>query len=284
MNIFPKFVMYGHHKCATMWLNTIAGAVCKRIGLHFKPVYDEFEFNQDLHAYCSKQEIDFLSYGNADMQFSRSLPEHRGFHIIRDPRDIVISAYFSHRNSHSTKAWNELEPHRAKLQNMDKHAGIAEEMRFRERSFRHMHSWNYAQEHILEIRFEELIDRHYETLLTVFNHLGLLSQADYRFMSRPGGMYRELAALARSKMNITLPRFTRRPILPAAEFLTIVWRNRFEAKTHGRNRGDEDVDSHYRRGKSGDWKNHFSPEHKALFKKLYPGLVPDLGYADSDNW
>ena len=276
--------MYGHHKCATMSLNTIAGAVCKRLGLHFEAVFDEYQFDKDLLAYSGKHQIDFLSYGNADAQFSQALPEHKGFHIIRDPRDIVISAYFSHRNSHSTAAWSELQSHRDILQKLDKNDGIIEEIRFRGRSFVQMQTWNYEQPAILEVRFEDLIDRHYETMLIMFDHLGLLSQSDYRFFNRPGGMYRELMAFSKSSFNITLPRLTKQPVLPAAEFLAIVWRNRFEAKTRGRNRGDEDVQNHYRKGKSGDWKTHFTNEHKTLFKELYPDLVPGLGYENSDNW
>jgi hypothetical protein len=147
-----------------------------------------------------------------------------------------------------------------------------------------MKAWNYGQDNILEIRFEDFIGRHYDTALLIFDHLDLLSQADYRFLHRPGGMYRELMAFAKSSLNINLPRLTKQPVLPAAEFLAIVWRNRFEAKTRGRNRGDEDVQNHYRKGKSGDWKTHFTEEHKRLFKKSYPDLVPTLGYDESDDW
>jgi len=186
--------MYGHHKCATMSLNTIAGAVCQRLGLRFGAVYDEFQINNDLADYCRKKRIDFVSYGNADTRYLQEMPEHKGFHIIRDPRDIVVSAYFSHRNSHSTSTWTELQSHRANLQKLDKDEGIAEEIRFRQRSFDHLQSWNFEQPNILEIRFEDLIGRHYESMLMIFDHLGLLSQSDYRFVNRPGGMYRELMA------------------------------------------------------------------------------------------
>jgi len=284
MSNYPKFAMYGHHKCATMSLNTIIGAVCKRLGLRFNPVYDELQFDGNLSEYSENNKIDFLSYGNADIQFLRSLPKHRGFHIIRDPRDVVISAYYSHRNSHSTTTWKELERHRENLRKLDKEDGLISEIQFRERSFNHMKTWDYNQTDILEIRFEDLIAQHYETLLLVFDHLGLLSTTDYRFRNRPGGMYRELMAFAKSSLNLALPRLTRKLELPAAEFLTIVWRNRFEAQSRGRSRGNEDVSKHYRKGESGDWKAHFTDRHKELFKELYAGLVPDLGYEDSDNW
>ena len=284
MSEFPKYAMYGHHKCATMSLNMISVAICKRLGLQFGAVYDEFSFEKDLPGYASNRQIDFLSYGNADFQYMKSLSEHKGFHIIRDPRDIVVSAYFSHRNSHSTSAWAELKAHRETLRNLDLDDGIAAEIEFRGRSFRHMQDWDYEQRHILEIRFEDLVSRHYETVLQIYDHLGLLTQSDYRFINRVGGMYREIMAFARSKLNMNLPRLTRQAAIPAAEFLTIVWRNRFEAQSRGRNPGEEDVQNHYRKGKSGDWRNYFTDEHKALFKELYPRLVPSLGYETSDDW
>ena len=284
MSEFPKYAMYGHHKCATMSLNTISGAICNRLGLQFGAVYDEAGFDDDLPAYVANRQIDFLSYGNADFQYTKSLSEHKGFHIIRDPRDIVVSAYFSHRNSHSTSAWAELKAHRETLKNLDLADGISAEIEFRSRSFRHMQDWDYAQPNILEIRFEDLVSRHYETVLQIYDHLGLLKQGDYRFMNRPGGMYREIMAFTRSKLNVRLPRLTRDAAIPAAEFLTVVWRNRFEAQSRGRNPGEEDVQNHYRKGKSGDWRNHFTDEHKALFKEQYPGLVPSLGYESSDDW
>ena len=52
----------------------------------------------------------------------------------------------------------------------------------------------------------------------------------------------------------------------------------------GRKEGDEDVKSHFRKGAPGDWINHFSADHKALFKSLYPDLVVKLGYEASDDW
>lgn len=284
MSGFPKYAMYGHHKCATMSLNTISGAICKRLGLQFDAVYDEFSFDEDLPAYASNRQIDFLSYGNADFQYMKSLSEHKGFHIIRDPRDIVVSAYFSHRNSHSTSAWPALKAHREILKDLDLDDGISAEIEFRARSFRHMQTWDYEQQHILEIRFEDLVSKHYETVLRIYDHLGLLTQSDYRFTNRVGGMYREIMAFAKSKLNLSLPRLTRQSAIPAAEFLTIVWRNRFEAQSRGRNPGEEDVQNHYRKGKSGDWRNYFTDEHKALFKELYPSLVPSLGYETSDDW
>ncbi len=279
-----KYAFYGHHKCATMSLNTLASAVCRRLGVRIRAVYDEQQFKHDLAGFCASENVQFLAYGNADYSFVRNLPPHRGFHIIRDPRDIVVSAYYSHMYSHPTGAWPELEEHRALLQTLPEEEGLLAEIRFRARSFEHMLTWNYAQDGILEIRFEDLANRNYETLLKTFAHLGLTDSDDYRFHRRIGGLGREIRAALAARTGLKLPVLASDATLPAAELLLLAWRNRFEAKSKGRQQGKEDVASHYRKGKSGDWRTHFSMNHIALFKELYPGLVPTLGYAADDNW
>ena len=280
----PAYVFYGHHKCATMWLNTLCLAVCQRLGLQFDAVYNEDDFSRDLGAYAAQKKAHFISYGNADIEYCRSLPSHRAFHIVRDPRDIVVSAYFSHLKSHSTGLWPELIAHRERLSALSLDEGLLEEIRFRGRSFAHMASWDYEQPHVLEVRFEEITGRSYETLLRIFEHLGLLQSQDYRFGSRLASVLREIRAWLRVRTGRDLPGLPRAGRLPPPDLLTLAWRHRFQAKAAGRAKGQEDTGSHYRKGKSGDWVDHFRPEHKALFKELYPGLVARLGYGSNDDW
>jgi hypothetical protein len=40
----------------------------------------------------------------------------------------------------------------------------------------------------------------------------------------------------------------------------------------------------FRRGMVGDWKNHFSPEHKKVFKDMAGHLLIDLGYEKNLEW
>ncbi len=170
------------------------------------------------------------------------------------------------------------------LQSLSKNDGIAAEIKFRSKSFDQMKNWNYSQEAILELRFEDLASRNYETLLKAFEHLGVLDTSDYRFSNRLSGILREFAAAIDTKIGWSLPARLGSKKLPAPEFLTIAWRNRFQAQAQGRTQGTEDVGNHYRKGESGDWISHFTDEHIALFKQLYPGLVPKLGYSDEDSW
>ena len=52
--------------------------------------------------------------------------------------------------------------------------------------------------------------------------------------------------------------------------------NSFEAKS-GRKPGQEDQNSFVRKGISGDWRNKFTPEHKARFKEIAGDLLIRVG-------
>ena len=47
----------------------------------------------------------------------------------------------------------------------------------------------------------------------------------------------------------------------------------------GRNRGRENRQSHLRKGKSGDWRNHFDDKIEKEFRKVTGDLVEKAGYA-----
>lgn len=63
----------------------------------------------------------------------------------------------------------------------------------------------------------------------------------------------------------------------------VVERLSFKARS-GRNPGEADVSSHYRRGISGDWRNHFTREHGRLWEQLYPGFLASIGYEKNNGW
>jgi len=278
------FAFFGHHKCATMSLNTILGCTCRRIGLRHAALFNSGQFDGDLAGYCDEHKIDFLLYGNANMNYVKNMPPHRGIHIIRDPRDIVVSAYFSHLHSHPTHAWPELKAHREKLGSMSQEEGLAEEIKFRNKSFRHMAVWDYAQDHVLEIRFESFIKSSYEILLAAFQHMSLVDESRLGYRNRFRNTVREVLASLRRRSGCNLLPYRPGRQIHASELLALNWQHRFEARSKGRSQGDEDVRNHYRKGRSGDWTNYFTPELKQAFKNNYPGLVPQLGYAPSDDW
>ncbi len=284
MSSKPVYAFYGHHKCATMWWNRIIAHVCRKTGLNFQAVYDRRGFDGDLQRYIEKNRIDFICHGNADMEHIAGLGDLRAVHIIRDPRDIAVSAYFSHLHSHSTKVWSELEDYREKLKSMSKIDGLTAEIKRRKTEFGQLESWNYEQPNVLEIRFEEMAVSSYNLVLRVFGHYGLVSESDYRFWQRFRELFFYVFDGVTGKVGTRLTRGIRPATLTGTDLLSLAYRFRFQSLAGGRKQGEEDVKSHFRKGRAGDWKNHFTDEHKALFKELYPDILAKLGYETSNDW
>ena len=92
----------------------------------------------------------------------------RAFHLIRDPRDVCVSAYYSHLYSHATDVWPELAPHRKQLQALTKERGLFLELQCRSEHFRMMQDWNYDLPNVFEIKMEDLIQNPYMHILKVF--------------------------------------------------------------------------------------------------------------------
>lgn len=64
---------------------------------------------------------------------------------------------------------------------------------------------------------------------------------------------------------------------------TIITNNSFRMIS-GRNRGQEDVMSHQRKGIAGDWRNHFTPRIRDRFKQQYGDVLIKTGYEHDDSW
>ena len=63
----------------------------------------------------------------------------------------------------------------------------------------------------------------------------------------------------------------------------IVKRHCFRLRTFLRF-GRENVNSHFRKGVAGDWRNHFDDELKTRFKILYGDALIAAGYEKDLNW
>jgi Sulfotransferase domain len=193
----------------------------------------------------------FLVCANAEMRYVPDLlgvdNEFRGFHIVRDPRDIVVSAYFSHLYSH--KPFAGLAERRDRLQAVSKKEGLLLELENRQHEFRAMLDWDYDQPNVFELRMEDATRAAPAEVPQIIDFLGL-GEGDGLTERRLG------------------------QIIAANEFSVLA----------GRSPGEEDVQDHYRKGMPGDWVNHFEAEHVAYFKEHYGELLIKLGYETDDNW
>jgi Sulfotransferase domain len=178
--------------------------------------------------------------------FSRPLPEKwYGFLVIRDLRDTLVSGYFSLLHSHKAVAPGIL-PWRARIQGMDPEAALLCMIdHWLPRIARIQSSWLGAE--ILVIRYGDLLHRDFEIFSKVL--------------------------LQDCKLPIRQSRFEE-----------IVSACRFESMTRGRNRGEEDLGAHQRKGIAGDWRNHFSERVKDAFKDKYGQLLIATGYESDEDW
>jgi hypothetical protein len=315
----PRCAYFGHHKCATQWIKAILADICATTHLRMFEVsrIDTWDF-ADLRALVHCFRPDVLVYSNAEIGQVRLLPPLRGFHVIRDPRDLIVSAYFSHLHSHSLATWPGLAEHRRRLQAADTSDGLLLEMEFSRSVLADMADWDYAQPNVLELRMEDMITSPVEHFVTIVEHLGLthLPQSTYR--ERLGSLVGIIFGRAQRMARRQLRHWTRPPTpegdapdvarvhepdpyryyplevawkhglryqsLAIEEVPSIVDRHRFSRKAGGRERGVEDAHNHYRKGVAGDWRNHFEPVHVEYFKRNYNDLILRLGYETDPHW
>jgi len=252
--IAPLLAFYGHHKAGTRWLGRILEDIGAATGLHYHCVSNPKWFDFDLASYVSRHDIHLLAFTNADIRYVDQLGAHRAFHVIRDPRDIAVSAYFSHLATHGTEYWPELAAHRARLSALDFADGLLLDLEFTSRlttdgydlrPFEAMAEWDYARPGTVEATFEALVSDPVRQVTRLLADL--------------------------------------RPFAPLDTITAAVGANTFEALSGGRRPGEEDRGNHYRRGTPGDWRHYFRQPHKNFFRTNYPDLIGKLGYRQ-DDW
>ena len=79
------------------------------------------------------------------------------------------------------------------------------------------------------------------------------------------------------RRHLRLPNFPLHQ-LPAAYVPWVLERYSFANLSGGRERGQEDVLSHYRRGVVGDWRTHLTSKHLDAIRDRFGDLVERLGY------
>ena len=239
---------FSHHKCGTIWVASIIGQVAAAAGLVTARHDNDQRFDGDILAWRENHPFDFWCYTNADYTFVRGV-HVEGFHVVRDPRDVVVSGYFSHLYSHPDHGWPRLRHYRRYLSTLPEEEGILREMEFSAPVMADMLGWNEHPPSIRLIRFEDLIARPAGLFCELFAGLGLIPDRIGEWTVRE-----------------------------------IVERHSFERLSGGRRTGHEDLRHHYRRGMPGDWRNHFTPRHTEYFQRLYNPLLLRLGYETREDW
>jgi hypothetical protein len=266
------YVFFGHHRCATTWTVTLIQAFCRELGLRLAQEERYEKLPADL------EEVDFLTHANATDGIVRQLAgrEYRAFHVVRDPRDILVSSYFSDRYSHYVYS-QQFAQFREQLDAMEFDEGLRTELERRTTEFEALAHWNYHNPRVYETRYEVLTTAPFAEFSNILAFLGIP-------MPETGMANR----IARAKLaaNDVLHRAGlsfRVDGIPPQWLQALLDKHSFQ-RIAGREKGQEDQKSHYRKGVAGDWINYLIGANKDLFKARWGQLVIDLGYEKDLNW
>jgi hypothetical protein len=171
--------------------------------------------------------------------------DYRTFFVMRDPRDIVVSWYYSMRYSHASMEgrFNQI---RADLGSLAEREGLkraSDLLAGPAQLFPALRSWIDAptrEERVALVRYGDLTGPHAaEAFGKLFEHC-----------------------------DIRLTEKTLTELLADHSF----------ERMSGRHQGQEDVKSHYRKGKAGDWEEHLDDELIRHFREVTGDLLEALGY------
>jgi hypothetical protein len=161
-----------YHRCMTLLFTRLL-SYCSNI------FSVPFEVNPSL-SLVESEGIYLNNQGNASIPEDLSL---RGSHIIRDPRDLIVSAYFYHLRT--TESWcitpkaehTDLPSnvsYQQHLRSLDIEEGLIYEMNHVSGSMiERMCSWDYSDGRFLNLRFENVIGNEVSTIQKVLIWYGL---------------------------------------------------------------------------------------------------------------
>jgi hypothetical protein len=227
-----------HHKTGSAWMRAVFGLACEAAGetMHCGP-------QRELPAECA---VFLEDHSEFDLRALRR--PYRGLHLIRDPRDIIVSGAFYHRTS--TEAWL-LEPARRfqgrtyqqaiRAFATDEEAFLFEMEWAGGQTIRDMLAWDYGNPRFIEARYEDLVqDEELEWFRRVFEFLGYQGE-------RLEGMLR------------------------------IAHENSLFS-------GKVASSGHVRSGRPRQWQGHFTPALGRRFLRLFGDALVRLGYEADDSW
>jgi len=307
MSSIPLYAYFGHHKCASSWIVHNILTICGRIGMnaHECPPYYEPTVYNNFMDNIRQNKWEFLILQESSSAMIKELKNFKGFHVIRDPRDMIVSAYFSHLYSHPIENWDALAKHRQELSNTSQEKGLMIEMDFMEYILRHMEEWDFNQSHILELKMEDLVAKPSEHFIKILDFLGILYHSMPSAIKKALLDFIALINRAHRRYPRLIPLHWQREALYAYEVEKIMEQNSFQqmAKRQKKKQkniiaiavvndlsdptviaGPDTTIGHYRKGQAGDWKNYFNEKHIHYFKEKYNPLLIKLGYEKSPDW
>jgi len=270
-NDFPLYIHFGYHKCMTVFFSKVLWQMSLSIGKRFKRVSSDL---QEFRDCLRTKKYGCFNINNVLVNLEK-LPHFLGSHIVRDPRDLLVSGYRYHKwcnekwvimnmseipikvfrrcplevnfsdilnkigieKKYLNKSYKEL------LNHVDEETGYMLEMEIRKPSFSQMYKWNYNLPNIYELRYEDVFGNEQEAFKELFSFFGI-------------------------------------PKNEISNLMNFVYKNSFKQIKKEKNFFKE----HASVGISNQWKSEMP---KAIQKEIlfrYFDLLKNLGYEYSDNF
>ncbi len=231
----PKIFVATHHKAMTTYFKAVLKLLAFGLDARF----------EELSKLAPQPETRVFLSAHSRTPWSEVGP-YRGIHIMRDPRDIIVSSY--HYHLWTNELWAHIpdengQTYQEKLQAVDKTEGLFMTIRhfiFFSREI--LETWDLDDPNILEVSYDDLMgDQRDAVYSEMFNFLGLQGQEQELGVR----LMRLFEAGKRSKVSAT--------------------------KT---NEG-----AHIRSSRSGQWKDELEPEHVAYIEQELGKVLEKFGYA-----
>ncbi|MEH1124345.1 sulfotransferase domain-containing protein [Micromonospora sp. CPCC 206061] len=171
---------------------------------------------------------------------------YRAFFIMRDPRDIVVSSYFSLRSSHTP------------MGDILQHRKILQEIPFKEGM---LHVISHLKERGLFASLRSWVAAPSAETFRLFQYEDLIGE-------------RQLDEVEKLMRHCGIP-------IPRSDLTALLDRHSFSRMR--KDSGEAGPVSHYRKGKAGDWRNHFDDDIYEAFVAATGDLVELCGYAARDQ-
>ena len=227
-----------HHKTGTVWMIGVFQQVCRDIHLRCEQGYGK---------QCSDACDVFLSY-DSQCSWTDAVRPWKGLHVIRDPRDLIVSAAFYHGTSkepwlhEKVLAFGGL----TYAEKINSYSSMDDRIAFEmehdsRRTVADIAAWNYNDSRFYEARYESLLQDHD---LHLFHKI-------FTFLGFPGGSI---------------------PVCLRAAYENSLFSGRM---AHTR---------HVRSGRPEQWRQHLTPPLRKRFVALFGDVLIRLGYEHDDSW
>ena len=235
----PKLIFHGtYHKMGTVWLMRVLEKIATQWHLCVQ------KSNEHADTLAPDTDIIFANHSHLDV---RQLGNFVGSHMIRDPRDCIVSGYFYHLWTdeswvHTPQDRFDGLSYQQHLKQLNQHDGLVEEIKLFTQyvTTYGLRDWSYTDERIFEFKYEDLLANEQKVFTKLFRHYGFSEQAIRKSV--------KLAEQCSFK------------------------------KVSGRSIGQANSKSHLRSGQPGQWKEVLAENHLRLIEDSFGDLIRQMGY------